>query len=709
MRKKKGKPYPLGATWDGRGVNFSLYSEHATGVDLCLFDSAQARKESTVIPLTEPTHHIWHVYLEDLKPGCLYGYRVHGPYEPQKGLRFNPNRLLTDPYAKWVVRTDKAHDRSFSYPLESEGKDLLMDKRDNAAYAPLCVVVDESFTWGEDRPPAIPMNRTVIYETHVKGLTAKHRKVPSKLRGTFAGLATEPVIEHLKSLGVTAVELLPIHQHFTEPHLHENGLTNYWGYSTLGFFAPDTRFHSGSLGDPVQEFKSMVRTLHLEGIEVILDVVYNHTAEGNHLGPTLSLRGIDNPVYYRLNSAEPRYYEDHTGCGNTLDIRHPAVLRMVMDSLRYWVTEMHVDGFRFDLATALTRKDPHVDFQSAFLHGIYQDPVLSKVKLIAEPWDLGEGGYQVGRFPSLWSEWNGKYRDTVRRFWKGDPGTLPEFASRISGSSDLYQYNGKTPQASVNFITAHDGFTLQDLVTYQNKKNEANKENNRDGTDTNNNWNCGTEGPTTNSKIRALRAKQKRNLITTLLLSQGVPMILGGDELSRTQQGNNNAYCQDNAISWVDWNLNKEELRFLDFFRRVLELRNTHPVFTRTRFFTGRNIRKSQSKDITWVSPNGREMTQARWNDPETRTIGLRISGDALHETDDHGNHIQGETLLILINASEETIPFILPAHKKGTRWEPLLDTHTPEPKGIGRGGRAYTLESRSMAVLCLIPQSKKK
>ena len=709
MRKKKGKPYPLGATWDGHGVNFSLYSEHATGVDLCLFDSIHARKESCSIPLTEPAHHIWHVYLEDLKPGCLYGYRVHGPYDPGNGLRFNPNRLLTDPYAKWVVRTDKGHDRAFAYPLESQDKDLLMDKRDNAAHAPLSVVADLSFTWGEDRPPDIPLNQTVIYETHVKGLTARHPKVPAKLRGTFAGLATEPVIEHLKSLGITAVELLPVQQHFTEPHLQEKGLPNYWGYSTLAYFAPDTRFHSGSLGDPVQEFKSMVRTLHMEDIEVILDVVYNHTAEGNHLGPTLSFRGIDNPVYYRLNTGDRRYYEDHTGCGNTLDTRHPAVLRLVLDSLRYWVSEMHVDGFRFDLASALTRRDPHVDFHSAFIQSVYQDPVLSQVKLIAEPWDLSEGGYQVGRFPSPWSEWNGKYRDSVRRFWKGDAGTLAEFASRVSGSSDLYQVNGKSPQASVNFITAHDGFTLQDLVTYQNKNNLANEEENRDGTDANHNWNCGVEGPTANSKIRALRAKQKRNLITTLLLSQGVPMISGGDELGRTQAGNNNAYCQDNEISWHDWKLNREEQRFLDFFRRVLSLRQSHPVFTRTRFFTGKKIRKSQSKDITWIAPTGREMTQAKWNDPETRCIGLRISGDALHETDDHGKHIEGETLLLLINAGAEPVPFILPAHKKATRWDPLLDTSTPETPAIGRGGKAYPLESRSMAVLCLISKSKSK
>ncbi len=702
MRRKKGKPYPLGATWDGRGVNFALFSENASHVELCLFDSIHCRKEFRRVPLTERSNHVWHVYLEEVNPGCLYGYRVHGPYAPNQGHRFNPNKVLVDPYAKAVARTDKFDERLFGYQFGSSPENSKMDRRDNATCAPLSVVVDTSFTWGDDRPPNTPWNKTILYETHVKGLTALHPQVPVHLRGTFAGLATEPVLSHLKSLGVTAVQLMPIQQHFGEIHLQEKGLKNYWGYNTIGYFAPDNRFHSGQ-GDPVQEFKSMVCGLHKEGIEVILDVVYNHTAEGNHLGPTLSFRGIDNRAYYRLNAENPELYDDFTGCGNTLNTDHPEILQLIMDSLRYWVTEMHVDGFRFDLATTLTRENHDVNFQGAFIKIIQQDPVLSQVKLIAEPWDLGEGGYQVGNFPPPWSELNGKFRDTVKRFWKGDEAKLPKLASRISGSSDVYQHNGRRPQGSVNFITSHDGFTLEDLVSYNAKHNEANQEDNRDGTDANDSWNCGVEGPTKNARIKALRIRQKQNLMATLFLSQGVPLICGGDELGRTQQGNNNAYCQDNETSWLNWSLDKEQKQFLLFLQKMIQIRKSHPVFTREKFFTGKKIGKSTAKDIAWVSPKGRAMTQPKWNDPYARCIGLRLAGDGLDEVDEQGKPIVGKTLLVLINAYHETVPFILPAHKKGTRWEPLLDTSVPAPRGIVRGGTEYPLEGRSLVVLCLI------
>jgi isoamylase len=710
MRRTKGKPYPLGPTWDGRGVNFALFSEHASRVELCLFPSLDSKKESVRIPLIQSSSHVWHIYLEELNPGCLYGYRVHGPYDPENGHRFNPNKILIDPYAKGLKRTHGLDDRHFAYPLGSPKEDLVMDDRDNADLAPLSVVVDTSFPWGEDVRPDIPLNQTVIYETHVKGLTARHPEVPEELRGTFSGLACQPVIRHLKSLGVTAVQLMPVFQHFGEQHLEKNGLSNYWGYNTLSYFAPDTRFHSAVSRDPVQEFKTMVRSLHREGIEVILDVVYNHTAEGNHLGPTLCYRGIDNRSYYRVNEDNPRLYNDTTGCGNSLDTNRPEVLQLIMDSLRYWVSEMHVDGFRFDLATALTRNHHGVDFQGSFIKIIQQDPVLSQVKLIAEPWDLGEDGYQVGNFPSPWSELNGKYRDTVRRFWKGDEGKLPKLASRLTGSSDLYQHNGRSPQASINFITSHDGFTLEDLVSYNSKHNQANKENSQDGDHGNSSWNCGHEGPTRIKKVKSLRAKQKRNFMATLFLSQGVPMINGGDELSRTQKGNNNAYCQDNAISWYDWNLDKEQKLFLEFVQKIVQIRKAHPVFTRTKFFTGKKVGKSIAKDISWISPNGRDMTQAEWGwtTPFVRSIGLRLSGDAIDDIDDDGRPIQGNTILLLINAHYEKVPFILPAHKKGTRWEPILDTSGPESMGIGRGGKAYSLEGNSLAALCLISKRNK-
>ena len=556
MRVWPGSPYPLGATWDGKGVNFALFSEHATHVELCLFDAADAAKEAHRLPLPEYTDHVWHGYLPDVLPGQLYGYRVHGPYEPQHGHRFNPHKVVLDPYARLIGRDVQWADECFAYRLGDPEADLSFDERDSAAFAPLAVVIDPAFTWGDDRPPHTPWHKTLIYELHVKGFTQLHPEVPERLRGTYAGLASEPAIRHLTELGVTAVELLPVHHFLDDRHLIDRGLTNYWGYNTLAFLRPHSRYAATAIPqDAVQQFKMMVAALHAAGIEVILDVVYNHTAEGNQLGPTLSMRGVDNAAYYRLSPEDPRYYMDFTGCGNSPNVQHPRMLQLIMDSLRYWVTEMHVDGFRFDLASTLARELFEVDRLGAFFDIIHQDPVLSQVKLIAEPWDVGAGGYQVGNFPVLWSEWNGKYRDTVRRFWKGDGDTLAEFATRLSGSSDLYQNDGRKPSASINFITCHDGFTLHDLVSYNDKHNEANGENNQDGANDNNSWNCGAEGPTDDPAINALRWQQQRNFLTTLLLSQGVPMLLAGDEFSHTQQGSNNTYCQDNERTWLNWEL----------------------------------------------------------------------------------------------------------------------------------------------------------
>ncbi|PIQ96045.1 MAG: glycogen debranching enzyme GlgX [Nitrospinae bacterium CG11_big_fil_rev_8_21_14_0_20_56_8] len=710
--KQSGKPYPLGATWDGCGVNFALYSENATRVELCLFESIHSRRETRRIDVVNKTHHVWHFYLRDIRPGCLYGYRVHGPYDPERGLRFNPFKVLLDPYARWVVRSGNANDFMFSYRLLAPGQDLAQDKRNNASYAPLAVVVDPAFTWGNDRPPRIPMNESIFYETHVKSISALHPQVPPEYRGKFCGLASEPILKHLTRLGITTVELLPIHQHFTERHLYEKKLTNFWGYSTLSFFAPDQRFATAA-GNPVLEFKRMVRALHSAGIEVILDVVYNHTAEGNHLGPTLSLRGIDNPVYYTLRPGQPRYYEDFTGCGNSLNINHPRTLQLVMDSLRYWVTEMHVDGFRFDLASTLIRENAgKINPHAAFLKAVHQDPVLSAVKLIAEPWDLGPDGYQVGRFPAPWSEWNDRFRDNARRFWKGDEGQISELASRLTGSSDLYLNSGRKPQTSINFITSHDGFTLQDLVSYNGKHNEANGEQNRDGTDNNLSFNYGVDGPTPKSKIRALRLRQRRNLMATLLLAQGVPLICGGDELGRTQSGNNNAYCQDNEISWYNWKLSPEQARFMEFTRTLIRLRLSQRVFTRRTFFKGAPVNNSKSKDIAWISCTGREMTTAEWNTPFARCLGMRLNGEGIEDLDEQGRIISGDTILVLINAHHETIPFILPAQQRGTRWEPILDTFEPTPgseRQIARGGRAYPLEGHSLAIFRLDAGGKKR
>jgi isoamylase len=702
LRVWPGSPYPLGATWDGVGVNFAIFSEHANRVELCLFDSLSAEVESVTIPLLEQTDMVWHGYLPDVHPGQLYGYRVHGPYAPERGHRFNPNKLVMDPYAKVVGRTTRWNEALFGFSID--GDDTTFDSRDSAAYAPIAAVADTAFTWGDDRPLRTPWHKTLIYELHVKGFTKLNPYIPEARRGTYLGLATESSIHHLTSLGVTAVELMPVHHHTDEWHLVRKGLRNYWGYNTLSYFAPDIRYSSSSSPvGAVREFKMMVRALHAAGLEVILDVVYNHTAEGNHLGPTLSLRGIDNASYYRLEPDNPRFYQDFTGCGNTLNMRSPRVLQLIMDSLRYWVLEMHVDGFRFDLASALARELHAVDKLGAFFDIIHQDPVLSQVKLIAEPWDLGEGGYQVGNFPTKWTEWNGKYRDTVRRFWRGDGGVVSELATRLSGSSDLYEQSGRRPYASINFITAHDGFTLADLVSYNEKQNEANQEGNADGENHNLSWNCGVEGPTSDTRITELRERQRRNLMATLVLSQGVPMIGGGDEIGRTQGGNNNAYCQDNEISWTPWEWTPEQRDFLNFTRRVIAIWREHPVLRRRKFLQGRRIRGADVTDIAWLDPSGSEMTDEAWNAPDVRVLGLRLNGNAIDEVDERGQRITGDTLLLMLNAGEQTVPFVLPHTAPAERWETLLDTCDPwAPARRLQAGHRYELQSRSMAVLRL-------
>jgi isoamylase len=692
-----GAPYPLGATWDGAGVNFALFSENASSVDLCLFDAAG---EEHRIRMVEQTDLVWHCYLPDLRPGQRYGYRVWGPYEPQHGHRFNPNKLLFDPYAKRIDGGIEWSDRLFGYQMGPDGSDTLPDEHDSGAHMPKCVVVNTAFVWGNDRQLTIPWEQTLIYEVHVKGFTQLHPEVPEDLRGTYAGLASFPSIEYLQQLGITAVELLPVHHRVNDRRLVELGLTNYWGYNSIGFFAPDARY--SATGEPVSEFKTMVKRLHDAGIEVILDVVYNHTGEGNHLGPTLSFRGIDNAAYYRLSPEDRRYYMDYTGTGNTLDATHPRVLQLIMDSLRYWISEMHVDGFRFDLASALARELHDVDKLGSFFDIIHQDPLISQAKLIAEPWDLGEGGYQVGNFPVGWAEWNGRYRDTVRRFWKGIGGQAAELAFRLSGSSDLYAQSGRQPHASINFVTAHDGYTLNDLVSYEQKHNEANGEENRDGESNNESMNFGVEGPTRDPAVRAAREQQKRNLIATLLLSQGVPMLLGGDEIGRTQRGNNNGYAQDNEISWYDWNLSPEDTDLLDFTRRVIRVFRSHPVLRRRRFFQGRRIRGSSVKDLTWFGPDGHEMTDEQWQAGGVRTIGLRMAGDAIDEPGPRGERIVDDTMLLILNADEADHEFRLPNRAKHG-WELVLDTARPEPAGPAErlpGGGSYLLSGRSTVLL---------
>lgn len=710
IRVWPGRPSPLGAYWDGKGTNFALFSESATKVELCLFESPESRSESHRIPVIENTDRVWHCYLPEVGPGQLYGYRVSGPYKPESGYRFNPNKLLLDPYAKAIGRGLCWSDEMFGYKIGDAGEDASFDERNNASIAPLAAVVDNSFDWKQDKLPRIPWHRTLIYELHVKGFTILHPKVPQSLRGTYAGLAAEPMVDYLKELGITAVELIPVHYHIDDRHLLEKSLSNHWGYNTLSFFAPDTRYASSRIPqEAVNEFKNMVLSLHQAGIEVILDVVYNHTAEGNHMGPTLSLRGIDNISYYRLSQKNQRYYEDFTGCGNTLNVRHPRVVQLIMDSLRYWVHEMHVDGFRFDLASALARELYAVDKLSAFFDVICQDPILSQVKLIAEPWDLGQGGYQVGNFPVGWTEWNGKYRDVVRRFWKGDGGTTGEFATRLSGSSDLYEQSGRRPYASVNFITCHDGFTLEDLTSYNQKHNEANCENNNDGANDNNSWNCGIEGSTQDTAIIELRQRQKRNFLATVLLSQGVPMILAGDEIGRTQKGNNNTYCQDNELSWVDWDLTEKKKNLLDFVRRLIRLRREQPVFRRRKFFQGRDIRGSEAKDIIWLDVNGQEMTDEIWNAVWVKCLGVILDGDTIQETDEYGERIIGDTLLLLMNSSHEDIVFTLPAYWEDMEWELILDTFDSRAKGLTLAGlNGYNLRSRSLSVFTLIQKPVK-
>ena len=695
-----GKSYPLGASWDGEGTNFSLFTENATAVDLVLFEPESGRPSAT-IRLSERTALAWHAYLPGVGPGQLYGFRVHGPYDPGKGHRFNPAKLLLDPYARAIAGTIEWNEALYGHVV-TDPSGRSRDDRDSAPFLPRCVVVDPSFDWKGDHPLRTPWKDTVIYEVHVKGFTAAHPTVEESRRGTYAGLASPAVLTHLQDLGVTAVELLPVHHRVDEDFLVRRGLRNYWGYNTIGFFAPDCRYAvSGVRGEQVREFKEMVKALHRAGIEVILDVVYNHTAEGNHLGPTLCFRGVDNASYYRLDESDPGRYLDFSGCGNTFRMAHPRVTQLVMDSLRYWVEAMHVDGFRFDLTPALAREHHVMDHGAAFFDIIQQDPVLCQVKLIAEPWDLGVDGYQVGNFPPLWAEWNGKYRDAVRRFWRGEACQVSDLGFRLSGSSDLFQDDGRSPLASINFVTSHDGFTLHDLVSYDRKHNEANQEENRDGSEENLSWNCGAEGPTGDPQVLDLRERQKRNLLATLLLSQGVPMLLGGDEIGRTQQGNNNAYCQDNELSWFDWRLESGAKRFLAFTRRLIRLRREHPVFRRRTFFKKPGTADDAPRSVTWLGPDAGEMIEADWNTCTLRTLGVLLDGGALGEVDEQGRRRVDDTFLLLLNAASGTITFRLPGG--GEAWLVELDTTEPET-GSGESRSVphdeYPLAGRSLAVL---------
>lgn len=670
-----GSPYPLGATYDGKGVNFSLFAENATGVELCLFNQPGQRRESRKIRFEERTHNSWHIYVPGLKPGQLYGFRVEGPFEPQNGYRFNPNKMLIDPYARAICDTIQWNEALFGYAFKSKKADLSFNDTNSSRYIPKSVVVDSFYNWEGDTQLKIPIHQTIIYELHVKGFTALNLKIPKEIRGTYSGLAHTETIRYLNSLGINAVELMPVHQFVTDHHLIEKDLTNFWGYNTIGFFAPDVRYSSqGKCGEQVNEFRNMVKALHKAGIEVILDVVYNHTAEGNQMGPTLSFRGIDNASYYRLVEDDKRYYMDYTGTGNTLNSVHPTVLRLIMDSLRYWAMEMHVDGFRFDLASALAREFHDVDRLGSFFDVLHQDPVLSQMKLIAEPWDVGEGGYQVGEFPPGWAEWNGKYRDCIRDFWRGEDNTLPEFANRITGSSDLYYDNWRNPNASINFITAHDGFTLHDLVSYNEKHNEANGENNQDGENHNRSWNCGAEGPTDDPEILALRKKQARNFLTTLFVSQGVPMLLAGDEIGRTQQGNNNAYCQDNEISWINWQ--EQDTDLLEYTRRLISLKKDHPIFNRRKWFQGQSIKGKNVTDIAWFLPEGNEMSDEHWGATYAKSLGVFLHGDGIRSKSDKGDKIRDDSFYLMFNAHHETVEFRLPDNRWGSAWLKILDTN---------------------------------
>ncbi|CAN5601326.1 glycogen debranching protein GlgX [soil metagenome] len=700
-----GSPFPQGATWNGKGVNFAIFSEGAEAVELCLFDNSEDQAESKRIRLRERTNGIWHIFLDDVGPGQLYGYRVYGPYEPERGLRFNPNKLLLDPYAKAIGRELAWDDALFGYTIGHEAGDLSFDERDSAPYAPLAIVTDPEFDWENDAPPAISWHETVIYEAHVKGLTMTHPDVPEHLRGTYAGIASEPIIAHLKNLGVSAIELMPIHYFLDDRHLIEKGLHNYWGYNTLGFFAPQEAYAANRShpADVLKEFKGMVKALHAAGIEVILDVVYNHTAEGNENGPTLSFRGVDNQAYYRTVADNPRYYMDYTGCGNTLNMVHPHSLQLLMDSLRYWVTEMHIDGFRFDLAAALARELHEVDQLGAFFDTIYQDPTLATIKLIAEPWDLGEGGYQVGNFPVGWTEWNGKYRDTTRKFWKGEMGLHSEIATRLGGSADLYEHTGRLPSSSINFITAHDGFTLNDLVSYDQKHNDANGEDGNDGADDNNSWNCGVEGPTDDAEINDLRQRQMRNLLCTLMFSQGVPMICAGDEIARTQGGNNNGYCQDTEISWHNWNLTEAQKELLEFTSRIIHYRRKHPNFHRRSFYEKEPHVSMHKENLLWFRADGELMGDKDWEEGGwMRTLGMLLLGTAPEIRDSEGTPVEDHDFLILLNSHHEAVDFRLPEEMRNSPLEISFDTTQP---ALGPGlekvqGDSFAMEPRSFVVL---------
>lgn len=696
-----GKPYPLGAHWDGSGVNFALFADNATKVEICLFSSPDDEAEFACIRLIERTHHVWHVYLDGAGPGLLYGYRVHGPFDPGNGHRFNSSKLLIDPYTKAIAGTIDWSDALFGYEIGNKAQDLSYSEIDSAPFIPKCVVVDPNFDWEDDRPPATPYHKSIIYETHVKGFTKLHPDIPEEIRGTYAALGHPVTIAYLQELGVTAVELMPVHHFIVDRHLKDRGLTNYWGYNTIGFFAPDARYSSsGVRGEQVVEFKNMVKALHRAGIEVILDVVYNHTGEGSHMGPTLSFRGIDNASYYRLTD-DKRYYMDYTGTGNTLNANLPNVLRLMMDSLRYWILDMHVDGFRFDLASTLARELHEVNRLSAFFDIIHQDPTISQVKLIAEPWDVGEGGYQVGKFPQGWAEWNGKYRDCIRDYWRGADSVLGEFAARFTGSPDLYEGDYRRPTASINFVTAHDGFTLNDLVSYNEKHNKANGENNQDGESHNRSWNCGAEGPTDDKVVKELRQRQKRNFLATLFLSQGVPMLVSGDEISRTQKGNNNAYCQDNEISWLDWK--KADLELLEFTKKLIHFRRSHPAFCRRRWFQGQPIKGIGLEDIAWFLPDGTEMSDEHWNESFAKSLGIFLFGKGLHAVGPRGEHIVDDSFYIIFNGHHEALDFRLPPVKYAREWTKILDTSINE---IGeaekyKAGEVVTAEGRSVILLC--------
>ena len=704
MKTWKGYAYPLGATWMGTGTNFALYSQGATGVELCLFDKVHGAGEAQKISLHEKADEVWHVFLPDVRPGQLYGYRVHGPWEPQRGLRFNPAKVLLDPYSRAIAGEVKWAPEMFSYDMDNPEKDLVRDDRDSGPFVPKSVVVDQTFNWDNDRLPHHPLEETIIYEAHVRGFSQLWEELDPEIRGTYSGIGSAQAIKYFKKLGITAVELMPVHAFIYDQHLLDRGLTNYWGYNSIGFLAPDARYSGwGERGEQVAEFKQMVKNLHTAGIEVILDVVYNHTAEGNQLGPTLSFRGIDNESYYRLVKENPRYYFDYTGTGNTVNVPHPRVLQLIMDSLRYWVLEMHVDGFRFDLAAALARELHAVSRLSSFFDVIHQDPVISQVKLIAEPWDVGEGGYQVGNFPVLWCEWNGRYRDTVRRYWKGDEGQVNDFAYRLAGSSDLYQ-TSKSPTASINFITAHDGFTLRDLVSYNDKHNEANGEGNQDGESNNNSWNCGVEGPTEDEEVLELRGRQERNLLTTLFLSQGVPMLRGGDEAGQSKGGNNNSYCQNNEISWQSWKRTEEQERLLEFTSKLIAFRNEHPIFHRPKFFQGKEV-IDNLKDINWHRPDGGEMDGVDWANQATRAFSVLLCGDEMDVSTFEGQGITDDTFYLCFNAFFDKLRFCLPG-KEPVSWQLIINTADPrgfvEDPTHQAAGVEFVLEGRS---LCLFKQ----